>query len=122
MPTLSDTETDGDPQSPTEDATRPQCTGDNIHAPVLDSTKDQVRSTPRTRTYLDANRQPIYGLFGHDLQVRFNDYFLFAKRYGSTSEQAGFDPRFDLDGNGVANLADWFIFADHFGKEAVIGE
>ena len=121
MPTLSDTETDGDPQSSTDDATHPQYDGDNALAPVLDSTKDQAPSTPQTRTYLDANGQPIYGLFDHDLQVGFDDYFLFAERYGSTSEQAGFDPRFDLDGNGIVNLADFFIFADYFGKEAVIG-
>ena len=54
------------------------------------------------------------------MKVGFEDYFLFAEHYRSTPEQSGYDAPFDLDGNGQVGLSDFFLFADSFGKEAVV--
>ena len=70
--------------------------------------------------FFDAFGQPTHGLFYNDMNVGFEDYFLFAEHYGSTPEQSGYDARFDLDGNGQVGLSDFFLFADSFGKEAVV--
>ena len=72
-----------------------------------------------TNTFFDAAGQPVYGLFNQDLRVDLDDYFLFADQYGTTTGQPGYDPRFDLDGDGQVGLSDFFLFADSFGKEAV---
>ena len=61
----------------------------------------------------------VYGLFNQDLRVDLDDYFLFADQDGTATGQPGYDPRFDLDGDGRVGLSDFFLFADSFGKEAV---
>ncbi len=48
------------------------------------------------------------GDFNGDGVTSYDDFFLFAKAFGSS------DPRFDLDGNGKVGISDFFIFADHF--------
>ncbi len=48
------------------------------------------------------------GDFNGDGVTSYDDFFLFAKAFGSN------DPRFDLDGNGKVGISDFFIFADHF--------
>lgn len=54
------------------------------------------------------------------MKVEFDDYFLFVDHFGSVTGQSGYDPRFDLNGDGVVGLSDYFLFADSFGKEAVL--
>ncbi len=70
--------------------------------------------------FFDDSGQLIHGLFNDDMKVGFDDYFLFADHYGSTSKQPGYDARFDLDGDGQVGLSDFFLFADSFGREAVV--
>ena len=70
-------------------------------------------------TFFDAAGQPVYGLFNQDLRVDLNDYFLFADQYGTATGQPGYDPRFDLNGDGQVGLSNFFLFANSFGKEAV---
>ena len=121
-PAADTAQTDG-VSPPSNDATE-QADGDiatNNATATTEPTPDQtpLPSIPQETTFFDAAGEPVHGLFDDDLQVEFDDYFLFADRYGSTSEQSGYDPRFDLDGDGVVGLADFFLFADSFGKEAV---
>ena len=66
-----------------------------------------------------ANGDPIQGLFDEDEIVDFNDFFLFADRFGERSGSPGFDPVYDLDSDGVVDFRDFFIFADNFGRVAV---
>lgn len=54
--------------------------------------------------------------FDGDGKVDFDDFFLFAERFGRSSGQPGFDPLFDLDGDGVIGLEDFFRFAERFGE------
>ena len=76
--------------------------------------------SPQEMVFFDAFGQPTHDLFYDDMNVGFEDYFLFAEHYGSTPEQSGYDARFDLDGNGQVGLSDFFLFADSLGKEAVV--
>jgi hypothetical protein len=65
---------------------------------------------------VDASGQEVLGLFGDDLVVGFDDFFLFADHFGTRMQTPEFDPRFDLDQDGIVGFGDFFIFADHFGK------
>ena len=61
----------------------------------------------------------LVGDFNGDKRVDFEDLFLFVAQFGKSSSSPGFDPRFDLSGNGVVGFVDWTIFLDNFGKTAV---
>jgi hypothetical protein len=50
--------------------------------------------------------------FNEDAKVDFDDFFLFASVFGTSSAQ------FDLDGDGNVGFTDFFIFAEAFGKPA----
>ena len=56
------------------------------------------------------------GDFSGDDRVDFDDFFLFADRFGSTSDSAAWDPAFDLVPNGAVDFDDFFAFADLFGS------
>lgn len=88
---------------------------------VPGSAADEARTVRLGRALpLDADGEPVLGLFSdEDLLVDFNDFFLFADKFGTRQDGAGFDPRFDLDGDGEVGFNDFFIFADNFGRLAV---
>ena len=65
---------------------------------------------------LDSEGHAIFGLFGADNRVGFDDFFLFADHFGLTAADAGFDPAFDLAPNAMIDFDDFFVFADHFGR------
>ena len=71
---------------------------------------------------VDEEGVPVQGLFGEDLQVGFDDFFLFADNFGIGAGMPGFDARYDMDGSGMVDFDDFFIFADNFGRVAVSGE
>jgi len=71
---------------------------------------------------VDENGVPVLGLFGEDLQVGFDDFFLFADNFGMGVGVPGFDARYDMDDSGLVDFDDFFIFADNFGRVAVGGE
>ncbi|MEW6753911.1 MAG: T9SS type A sorting domain-containing protein [Candidatus Latescibacterota bacterium] len=50
--------------------------------------------------------------FSADGEVNFDDFFLFADRFGTA------DPDVDVDVDGVVGNEDYFIFADNFGRTA----
>ena len=45
---------------------------------------------------VDSEGRMIFGLFGADNRIGFDDFFIFADTFGLTAEDAGFDPAFDL--------------------------
>ena len=63
--------------------------------------------------------EEIRGLFGDDATVGMDDFLLFAARYEETSDDLGFEERYDLDGDGVVGLSDFLVFVANFGKVAV---
>jgi hypothetical protein len=67
----------------------------------------------------DASGQRIYGLFGMDTKVGFDDFFVFADNFGLSAADEIFEPAFDLVANAKIDFEDFFAFADNFGREAV---
>ena len=65
---------------------------------------------------LDANGNVVFGLFGSDNRVGFDDFFILADQFGLTAEDEGFEPAFDLSPNNKIDLNDFFTFADFFGR------
>jgi hypothetical protein len=68
---------------------------------------------------VDASGQPVYGLFGVDAKVGFDDFFVFADNFGLSAADEIFEPAFDLVANAKIDFEDFFAFADNFGREAV---
>ena len=65
---------------------------------------------------MDSEGRMIFGLFGADNRIGFDDFFIFADTFGLTAEDAGFDPAFDLAPSAQIDFEDFFVFADHFGR------
>lgn len=83
------------------------------------SAADAARTVVMVATGIDADGGEVRGLFDDDLDVDFDDFFLFIDVFGTSFADSGYDGRFDLDGDGAVGLSDFFSFADHFGKEVV---
>jgi hypothetical protein len=66
----------------------------------------------------DSAGAPIFGLFGADNQVGFDDFFLFADKFGMQAGDEGFDLAFDLSPNNRVDFNDFFLFADNFTRIA----
>ena len=64
----------------------------------------------------DSEGRTIFGLFGADNRIGFDDFFIFADNFGLTAEDAGFDPAFDLAPSKAIDFDDFFVFADNFGR------
>ena len=47
--------------------------------------------------------------------VDFSDFLSFAAQFGTRSEEAGFDERFDLDADGSVGFTDFLVFVVQFG-------
>ena len=54
--------------------------------------------------------------FDKNGSVTFNDYILFAQRYGSVSGDGVYAPEFDLDNNDRVDRVDFILFAEAFGE------
>ena len=65
---------------------------------------------------VDSEGRALFGLFGTDNRIGFDDFFIFADSFGLTAEDAGFDPAFDLAPSAQIDFEDFFIFADNFGR------
>jgi len=84
---------------------------------------DNITDTDITQTAMairnqvsDANGNPVFGLFGADNQVGFDDFFILADQIGMTAADEAFEPAFDISPNNKIDLDDFFTFADHFGR------
>ena len=84
---------------------------DNETGSDLEQTAMAVRNS-----VLDSEGRALFGLFGVDNRIGFDDFFIFADSFGLTAEDAGFDPAFDLAPNATIDFADFFVFADNFGR------
>lgn len=49
-------------------------------------------------------------------RIDFADFVIFARGYGKSAGQEGYDPRLDLDGNGAVGFQDFLLFARAFGR------
>ena len=65
---------------------------------------------------VDSEGRALFGLFGADNRIGFDDFFIFADSFGLTAEDTGFDPAFDLSPNATIDFEDFFVFADNFGR------
>lgn len=83
------------------------------------SAADAARTVVMVAVGIDAEGRELRGLFDDDLDVDFDDFFLFIDVFGAGFADERYDGRFDLDGDGSVGLGDFFIFADHFGTQAV---
>ena len=84
---------------------------DNETGSDLEQTAMAVRNL-----VLDSDGNAIYGLFGADNRIGFDDFFIFADNFGLTAADAGFDPAFDLAPSEAIDFDDFFVFADNFGR------
>ena len=84
---------------------------DNETAAVVERTAMAVRNI-----VVDSEGNAIYGLFGADDRVGFDDFFILADLLGLTAEDEGFDPAFDLSPNAMIDFDDFFVLADNFGR------
>ena len=58
----------------------------------------------------------LFGDANNSRSVNNADYLLFRNAFGKPSTDPGYDPAFDLDGNGTVNNADYLQFRARFGK------
>ena len=68
---------------------------------------------------VDSEGRAIFGLFGADNRVGFDDFFILADLFGLTAGDEGFDPAFDLAPSAMIDFDDFFVFADNFGRSTV---
>ena len=80
-----------------------------------DSDVEQTAIAVRN-SVVDSEGRAIFGLFGADDRVGFDDFFILADFFGLTAADAGFDPAFDLAPNAAIDFDDFFVFADNFGR------
>ena len=84
---------------------------DNETAAIAENIAMAVRNI-----VVDSEGNAIYGLFGADDRVGFDDFFILADIFGLTAEDDGFDPAFDLAPSEAIDFDDFFILADNFGR------
>ena len=67
---------------------------------------------------VDKNGKVVYGLFGMDNRVGFDDFFIFADNFGLSVADEAFEPAFDLahSASPKIDFDDFFVFADNFGR------
>ncbi len=76
---------------------------------------EQTALAVRNRV-MDSEGRTIFGLFGADNRIGFDDFFIFADNFGLTAEDAAFDSAFDLAPSAMIDFDDFFVFADNFGR------
>ncbi|MEE2725988.1 MAG: FlgD immunoglobulin-like domain containing protein [Candidatus Latescibacterota bacterium] len=87
---------------------------DNVTESDVERTAMAIRNT-----VVDKNGKAVFGLFGADNQVGFDDFFIFADNFGLTAADESFEPAFDLApsaGLPRVDFDDFFVFADNFGR------
>jgi hypothetical protein len=87
---------------------------DNVTASEFEKSAMAIRNN-----VVDANGNRIAGLFGADVRVDYDDFFIFADNFGLTAGSESFDSAFDLSPNNAVDFDDFFVFADNFGREMV---
>jgi hypothetical protein len=85
---------------------------DNITTSEFEKSAMAIRNN-----VVDVDGKRIVGLFGADIRVDYDDFFIFADHFGLTAGSETFDAAFDLSPNNAVDFDDFFIFADNFGRE-----
>jgi hypothetical protein len=84
-----------------------------------ETTSEMERTAMAIRNdVVDKNGKAVYGLFGMDSRVGFDDFFIFADNFGLTAADENFEPAFDLAPSAAPKIDfdDFFVFADNFGR------
>ena len=84
-----------------------------------ETTSELERTAMAIRNHVvDKNGKAVYGLFGMDNRVGFDDFFIFADNFGLTPADESFEPAFDLapGASPKIDFDDFFVFADNFGR------
>ncbi len=87
---------------------------DNVTTSDVERTAMAIRNNA-----VDKNGKVVFGLYGADNQVGFDDFFIFADNFGLTAADDTFEPAFDLApsaGTPKVDFDDFFVFADNFGR------
>jgi hypothetical protein len=86
---------------------------DNETTSELERTAMAIRNN-----VVDKNGKVVYGLFGMDNSVGFDDFFIFADNFGLSVADEAFEPAFDLapSASPKIDFDDFFVFADNFGR------
>jgi hypothetical protein len=87
---------------------------DNETASQVENSAMSIRNN-----VVDANGARVYGLFGVDNTVDYDDFFIFADHFGLSAGDDAFDRAFDLAPNNTIDFDDFFAFVDNFGREIV---
>ncbi|MEE2628891.1 MAG: hypothetical protein VX670_10420, partial [Candidatus Latescibacterota bacterium] len=84
-----------------------------------ETTSEMERTAMAIRNHVvDQNGKVVYGLFGMDNRVGFDDFFIFADNFGLSAADVAFEPAFDLapSASPKIDFDDFFVFADNFGR------
>jgi hypothetical protein len=84
---------------------------DNESATELENSAMAIRNNA-----VAVDGTPVYGLFGADNRVGYDDFFIFADHFGLAVGQEAFEPAFDLSRNNRIDYDDFFVFAENFGQ------
>ncbi len=81
------------------------------------SAEDIARTVTPVPLPRDVDGNLVFGWFSYEGdQVGLDDFFLLTGSFGQREDAEGFDPVYDLDGNGVIDIGDFFLFAESFSK------
>jgi hypothetical protein len=86
---------------------------DNETSSELERTAMAIRNN-----VVDKDGKAVFGLFGIDNRVGFDDFFIFADNFGLSAADDNFEPAFDLapSASPKIDFDDFFVFADNFGR------
>ena len=77
--------------------------------------QDGELNDSRTITITVEDAERLVGDFNQDSIVDFDDFFLFAEKFGLESGDRAWDSQYDLKEDGRIDFSDFFAFADNFG-------
>ena len=84
---------------------------------VSDKAKNILRTNFTEIIRFEVQDTPLISAdFDGDGQVALEDFLAFAHAFGTQSGQENFDPKFDLNNNGIIDMPDFLIFINSYGK------
>ena len=94
---------------------------DSDNEAVLDIEPGSAEDIARTVTPVplprDADGNLVFGWFSYEgEEVDLDDFFLLSGSFGQREGDEGFDAVYDLDANGVIDIADFFVFSEYYSR------
>ena len=81
------------------------------------SAEDIARTVIPVPLPRDADGNLVFGWFSYEgEEVGLDDFFLLSGNFGQREGDEGFDPVYDLDVNGVIDIADFFLFSEYYNR------